>query len=117
MLAIEMDKKGAQAASDAFCKAIKVDEDDVTPHELSQAKALRYLVCDRGYGGGEYDWADLTEIEKVAQVNNCFTSVAGSFSSDTDKFAKQPWKMLQFATCHVLASRIDGKKFGAEIAA
>lgn len=117
MLAIEMDKKVAEAANDTFCRAIKVDEDDVTPRELSQAKALRYLVCDRGYGAGEYDWADLTEIEKVAQVNNCFTSVAGSFSRDSDKFAKQPWKMLQFATCNVLATRIDGKKFGAEIAA
>ena len=117
LLAIEMDKKGAEAANDAFCKAIKVDEDDATPHEFSEFKARKYLVCDRGYGSGEYDWTDITEIEKVAQVSNCFHSLAGNFSSETDKFARQPWPMLEFATCNVLATRIDSKAYLEEVAA
>jgi hypothetical protein len=117
MLALVVDKKRAEADNDAFCKAIKVDEGDVTRHELSESKARRFLVCDQGYGGGEYDWPDITQIEQVAQVNNCLRSVAGNFNKDTDKFAQQPWPMLQFATCNAVANRIDPKKFIAEVAA
>ena len=117
LFAIEVDQKRAEADNAAFCKAVKVDPDDVTRRELSMAKALRYLVCDRGYGGGEYDWPDVSQLEKVAQVHNCLTRVAGNFNSDTDKFAQQPWPMLEFATCNALAARIDAKKFAAEIAA
>jgi len=117
LFAIVVDQKRADADNAAFCKAIKVDEGDVTRHELSRAKALRYLVCDQGYGAGEYDWPDITQIEKVAQVHNCLKRVTGNFNSDTDKFAQQPWPMLEFATCNALATRIDGKKLVAEVAA
>ncbi len=117
MFTLQMDKKRVEADSKEFCKAIKVDEADVTPHEFSQFKARKYLVCDQGYGGGEYDWTDLTELEKVAQVHNCFRAVAGNFSSETDKFARKPSVMVEFASCNVLATRIDSTKFMAEIAA
>lgn len=116
LFAIVIDQKRADAESDAFCRAIKVEEGEVTAHELSRAKALRFLVCDQGYGAGEYDWPDITQIEQVAQVNNCFRSVAGNFNRDTDKFAQQPWPMLQFASCNAMATRIDPKKFLAEVA-
>ncbi|MGN6106280.1 MAG: hypothetical protein ACTHU0_14320 [Kofleriaceae bacterium] len=116
LFSIVFDQKRTTAESDAFCKAIRVDE-DAAPHEVSKSKALRYLVCDRGYGGGDYDWTDLTEIERVAQVHGCLRSVSSNFNRDTDTFAQQPWTMLQFATCNVLATHLDPKKFAAEVAA
>ena len=117
LFAIAVNQKRAEAETEAFCKAIKVDESDVTPHELSRSKALRYLVCDTGYGAGDYDWPDITQIEQVAQVSNCFQSLATNLNADTDKFAQQPWPMVQFASCNTMAARIDGKKFLAEVAA
>lgn len=117
LFAIVVDQRKADAEGDAFCKAIKVDEGDVTAHELSRAKALRYLVCDQGYGAGEYDWPDITQIEQVAQVSNCFHMLETNLNADTDKFAQQPWPMLQFGSCNTMATRIDARRFLAEIAA
>lgn len=117
LFAIVIDQKRSDAESAAFCKAIKVDEADVTAHELSRSKALRYLVCDQGYGAGEYDWPDVSQVEQVAQVSNCFHMLEGNLNADTDKFAQQPWPMLQFASCNTMATRIDARRFVAEIAA
>lgn len=117
LFAIVVDQRRASAENDAFCKAIKVDEDEVSAHELSRAKAMRYLVCTQGSGGGDYDWPDITQIEQVAQVSNCFHSLETNLNADTDKFAQQPWPMLQFASCNTMATRIDARRFLAEVAA
>ncbi len=116
LFTLEFDTKRAEAENQAFCKSVKVDE-DAAPHDRSQAQARTYLVCDTNRGGGDYDWPDLTEIEKVAQVNNCFRHLQENFNSDTDKFAQAPHPMLEFARCNVLASRIDPKRYMAEVAA